>query len=90
MEIKILEESKNKIKFELISEGHTFCNALRSELWENKATEIAGYNIEHPLVSNPVFILETKDGNPKKALLEAVSGLKKKTKELRDLIKKVK
>jgi len=83
MEIKILEESKNKIKFELIGEDHTLCNILRKELWADKNIEVAGYNIDHPLVSEPIIIIETSGKeNPKKALLDAVNRLKKRNKEL--------
>ncbi|MEW6063445.1 MAG: DNA-directed RNA polymerase subunit L [Nanoarchaeota archaeon] len=89
MEVKILEEAKNKIKFELIDEEHTLCNALRDELWNDKKTKIAGYNMRHPLTSNPMFILES-EGNPKEAILSAVERLKKRNKQLRELAKQLK
>ena len=84
MEINILEDKKKRLVFELKGEGHTLCNALREELWNDKAIKVSAYNIEHPLVGIPRFIIET-DGSeePKKALSEAVSRLKKKNSELR-------
>lgn len=83
MEIKILEETKNRIRFEIAGEDHTLCNALRAELWNDKNIEIAGYNIDHPLVSEPEMIVETKGKeDPKKALFAAVARLKKRNKEL--------
>jgi len=90
MEFDVLEKTKNKIKIEIKDEGHTLCNILRDELWTIKDTEIAGYRIEHPLVSNPIIVLETKRDKPEKVLLSAVQKLKKKVKELREEGKKLK
>ena len=65
MEIVILEQTKNRLRIEVIGEDHTLCNALRKELWEDKDVEVAGYNMKHPLISEPEIIVETKSGNPK-------------------------
>ena len=32
MEIEVLESTKNKLKFKIKGENHTFCNILREEL----------------------------------------------------------
>jgi len=79
MEIKILSIDKNSLKLELIGEDHTFANAIRNQLWANKDVKLAGYNIEHPLISNPILMLEG-DGkqDPKKLVLKAAEELKKK------------
>lgn len=90
MEINILEETKNRIKFEIKGESHTFCNALRSELWNDKNVEFAGYHIAHPLVSEPVMILETSGETPRKALDNAVERLKDKIKDMQKLTKAIK
>jgi len=84
MEIKILNESKNKIEFEIIGEDHTFCNAIRDELWNEEDVEISAYNIKHPLISNPIMLVETSKGDPKKALQNTVSSLKKKIEKLKN------
>lgn len=90
MEIKVIENKKKKFVFELIGEDHTLCNLLREELWNDKSVTISAYNIEHPLVGIPKFIIET-DGkkDPKKALLAAVTRIKKKNKDFAAQIKKV-
>ena len=83
MEIKVLEQSKDTLKIELIGEDHTLSNALTNELWNNPHVKIAGYNIEHSLVSNPVLIIETGGSeNPKKALQGAIDSLRKRNKEM--------
>ena len=87
MEINIIEDKKKRLVFELKGEGHTLCNALREELWNDKSVTISAYNISHPLVGIPTFIIETSSKNPKKALKSAITRLKKKNSTL---LKKVK
>ena len=76
MELKIIEEKKNKLVFELKGETHTFCAALKNELLEDKHIKVASYHIAHPLEGIPRFIVET-DGNetPKKALADAAKRI---------------
>lgn len=87
MEINVIQQDKNKLKFEIIGEDHTLCNALRMELWEDSNTEIAGYEIAHPFVSNPVFVLESKK-DPKKILLNTIGSLNKKIIDLKKEVAK--
>ncbi len=90
MEIKIIEEKKNKIIFEIKGEGHTLCNALRKELWQDDKVKIAAYDIAHPQVGEPRFILETSGEDPKKALQAAVKRLQKIMDKVKDEAKKLK
>ena len=89
MEINVLEHTKQRLQFELKGEGHTFCNVLRKELWLGKAPEIAGYAIEHSLVSQPVFAVESDKQDPAALLTSAVERLQKKTAELQEKFKKL-
>lgn len=78
MEIKIIEDKKNKIIFESDELGHTFCNLLKKELLNDKNVKVATYSVAHPLTSSPRMIVETDSGSdPKKALLAAVQRIKK-------------
>ncbi len=78
MEINIIEDEKDKLKFEIKGETHTFCNILRKKLWENKHVKVAGYNIKHALTSAPIFTVETdNEEKPRQALKKAVSSLQK-------------
>ena len=45
MEIKILEETKNKLRFHVEGEDNTFLNLLKEELWKDKAVKIAAYKL---------------------------------------------
>jgi len=84
MEVVTLENEKNRLKVQIKGEGHTFCNILRKELWQDKNVDIAGYLIEHSLTSDPVFTVEVSKGDAKKAVLDAIDRLKKLNKELKD------
>ncbi len=84
MELNIVEEGKNKLLLEVEGEDHTFCNALKNELLNDSHVKVATYNIKHPLVSNPVLIVET-DGKSPKSVLEAAA---KKLGKLVDKFKK--
>tara|TARA_Y100000310_G_C20665189_1_gene807085 strand:+ start:1489 stop:1761 length:273 start_codon:yes stop_codon:yes gene_type:complete len=90
MEVKILEAEKTRIKVEFVGKSHTLVNAIVKELWNDAQTVIAGYNLKHPQVDNPVLILETKSKDPKKVLLSALSCLDKSVKAFATAFKKVK
>ncbi len=90
MEIKVLDKSKNFLKIEIIGEDHTFCNALRRELWNDKDIKVAGYELAHSLVSNPVLIVETSSKSPKTVLNDAVKRLKDSNDQMREKFKKLK
>ena len=82
MEIKILENDKNKLLFELKGTDHTFCNTLKKELLGVTGVELATYAIEHPQIGIPKILIETKGATtPKKALEKAIDNLKKHNKE---------
>ncbi len=78
MEFVILEETKTKLVFQLKGETHTFCNLLKEELLTVKGVTLATYRIDHPLIGVPQFLIETKALEPRKALKEALNGMKKK------------
>ena len=76
MDIKILEETKNKLSIEVNDVGHGFCNALVKELWNDKEIKSAGYHIEHPLIRKAKIIIESKT-DVRKVLNSAVKRVKK-------------
>ncbi len=88
MKIKILNEESNKIEFEIKNEDHTLCNAIRTTLWDLPEVNVAVYKIEHPAASNPIMLVETSKGNPRKTVLKATEKLQKDIKEFSVEIKK--
>ena len=89
MEIKILEDKKNNLLFEIRGKSHGFCNILKNELWSDKHVKVAAYRVEHPSIGIPEMILET-DGkeSPRAALLSAVKKLKTVSDKLKKEFKK--
>jgi DNA-directed RNA polymerase subunit L len=88
MKINVIEQTSTRLKFELEGKSHTLCNAISSELWNDKDVAVAGYTLEHPLIGSAIQIVETNKGDPKKALLSAIDRLKKKDKEYLSAMKK--
>ncbi|XES76567.1 MAG: RpoL/Rpb11 RNA polymerase subunit family protein [Candidatus Bathyarchaeia archaeon] len=74
MKIRILNQTDNELKIEIEGAGHGVCNLLQKKLLENKKIDQAGYDVPHPLASNPVIYLRTVEGvSPKEVLLEAAA-----------------
>ena len=90
MELKVVENNKKRLVFDLVGADHTFSGALKKELWNDKAIKVSAYNVEHPLIGIPRFIVETEDKDPKKALLDAVKRLEKKNESFLEDAKKIK
>lgn len=82
MEVNILEEKPKRMVFEIKGEDHTLANALREELWKDESVKVSAYNIDHPLIGVPKMIIETDGKEPRKALKDAISRLKKKNSDL--------
>lgn len=91
MEIEVLEQEDNRIKFSLNGAGHTFCNNLKHELYNESGIESAAYKVDHPLISVPTFIIE-KSGKKKFStiLKSASSKIKDDNKEFLKALKKLK
>jgi DNA-directed RNA polymerase subunit L len=89
MEIKIVEKAKKRLVFDLVGTDHTFSGALKRELWNDKNIKVAAYNIEHPLIGIPRFIIETDDKDPEKSLTDAVKRLQKKNEQFLEIFKKI-
>jgi DNA-directed RNA polymerase subunit L len=89
MELKVIEKSKKRLVFDIVGADHTFSGALKKELWNDKSVKISAYNVEHPLIGIPRFIIETDDKEPEKALSDAVKRLEKKNEQFLESFKKI-
>ena len=92
MEIKVLDDKRNRLIIEVKGTDHTLCNAIKTELWNDKHVKIATYSIRHPQISIPQIIVET-DGEvtPKNALINAVQRLHKVNEKFKkEIVKEVK
>jgi len=88
MEINVLEESKNKLVFEIPGEDHTLCNALKRELWKDNKVKAASYAIKHPSIGIPQMIVETSGTAPRDALASAAKRLQKQCVDFKKMAEK--
>ena len=73
MKVKVLKQTDNEIRVEIEGVGHGICNLLQKKLLEDETVDQAGYDIPHPLASNPIIYVRMKGkARPERALLEAV------------------
>lgn len=72
MKVKVIKKSENELKIELEGTGHGLCNLLQKKILEDKNVDLAGYDVPHPLASNPIIYIRVKGKtSPEKVLIEA-------------------
>lgn len=78
MKVNVLKKTANELKIEIEGAGHGLCNLLQKKLLEDKNVDMAGYDISHPLVSNPVIYVRMKGAaKPNAALKKAAEKARK-------------
>ena len=88
MEIKIIEDSVDTLKIELVGEDSTLVNLLKEELYKDEKVLSAAYYVKHPLTSSPQLIIKTSKG--RKAKIALKSALARVDKESKEFVEKVK
>ncbi len=89
MEIKVLENEKNRLKFEILDETYTLANLITKKLWEESDVTVSGFNMKHPQTSNVLILIETTKKDPKKVLLETLNAIKKDGHDFKTQFKKI-
>ena len=84
MEIKLLEEGKDKLRLEV--NDLTFVNILNENIWKQKGMDYSAYDVKHPYTSKPILVV--RSSNPKKSVIDAADRIIEDVKELRRLVKK--
>jgi DNA-directed RNA polymerase subunit L len=78
MKVKVLKETSNELKIEVEGIRHGLCNLIQKRLLEEEDVDLAGYDIPHPLASNPIIYIRTKgDVKPKEILFRALKNARK-------------
>jgi len=85
MEIKVLSDEKNELRFELGS--ITLAEILRVYLNKDSAVDVAVWKQEHP-TKNPIMLVKTDGKSPRKAVDDAVSAISKDADKLVSEFKK--
>jgi DNA-directed RNA polymerase subunit L len=72
LKINVLKKTDKELKIEIEGSGHGLCNLLQKKLLEERSVDMAGYDVPHPLASNPVIYVRTKGATkPEDALRKA-------------------
>ncbi len=82
MQVKILKKEKDELKIEVEGAGHTLCNLLQGRLLEDENVDGAGYDVPHPLASNPTIFVHTNGTErPETAIKNAIEKTRDLNKE---------
>ena len=89
MKIKVLKKTENELKIEVEGAEHGFCNLLQKMLLEDESVDMAGYDIPHPLASNPVIYVRMKGaGKPEEALKRAAEKAREENEAFSNALEK--
>lgn len=76
IKVKVLKRTDNELKIEIEGASHGLCNLIQKRLLEDKEVDFAGYDVPHPLASNPIIFVRVKDkATPEDALITAVEKI---------------
>jgi DNA-directed RNA polymerase subunit L len=87
MEIRVIEESKNSLVFEIAGVSHGFCNLLKEELSGDDSVKAVAYRIDHPLIGVPRIKVAGSD--PRASVKKAVKRARKMAEEFEKEAKKL-
>jgi DNA-directed RNA polymerase subunit L len=77
LKVKVLSKSEKELKIEIEGGSHGICNLLAKRLLEDKTVEFAGYDVPHPLASNPIIYVRMKGtAKPEAALIKAIEKVR--------------
>jgi DNA-directed RNA polymerase subunit L len=89
LKVRVLKKEDNELKIEIEGTGHGLCNLLQKKLLEDEKVDLAGYDVPHPLASNPVIYVRMKDeAKPEEALLKAAEKAREMNKAFSKELKK--
>jgi DNA-directed RNA polymerase subunit L len=89
LKIKVLKKTVNELKIEVEGAEHGLCNLLQKNLLEDEKVDLAGYDVPHPLASNPVIYVRMKGtAKPEGALRKAADKAREANKAFRKALEK--
>lgn len=82
MKVNVIKKTPNELRIEVEGAGHTLCNVLQKKLLEEENVDLAGYDVPHPLASNPIIYVRTKGKvKPEQILKSAIEKTREMNKE---------
>jgi DNA-directed RNA polymerase subunit L len=89
LKVKVLKKEANELKIEIEGAGHGLCNLLQKKILEDERVDLAGYDVPHPLASNPViYVRMNGKAKPEDALLKAAENAREMNKDFSKELKK--
>lgn len=88
MDTKIVEHTKDTLKFEVYDSDHALMGLLIKKLSASKGVDVAIYSVPHPLFDG--FLVTVKGKDPEKEVKKALSELKGDAAEIKAAFKKAK
>lgn len=89
LKVNVLMKSKKELKIEIEGAGHGLCNLLQKKLLEDRSVDMAGYDIPHPLASNPIIYVRMKGAvTPEEALTKAAEKARAANEEFSTALEK--
>jgi DNA-directed RNA polymerase subunit L len=73
MNVKVLKMTSDELHLEFEGESHTLLNLLRTVLLEDDRVLLATYDAKFPMMTNPIFRLNTRNVDPVVLLNEVAS-----------------
>jgi DNA-directed RNA polymerase subunit L len=92
MKVNVLKRTQDELKIEIEGAGHTICNMLQKRILEEENVDLAGYDIPHPMASNPIiYIRTTGNVKPEQVLKNAMEKARETNKEFgKEFVKAIK
>jgi len=82
MKVNVLKKKADELKIEIEGAGHTICNILQKRILEEEHVDLAGYDVPHPMASNPIIYIRTIDNvKPEQVLRNALEKARETNKE---------
>ena len=89
LKVKVLKKEANELKIEVEGAEHGLCNLLQKKLLEDERVDLAGYDVPHPLASNPViYVRMNGSAKPEDALIKAAEKAREANKAFSKELKK--
>jgi DNA-directed RNA polymerase subunit L len=89
MKINVLKKNEHELKIEIEGADHGICNLLQKKILADENVDLAGYDVPHPLASNPIIYVRMKGNlDPQDTLLVAAKKAIADNEEFQKALKK--
>ena len=82
MEHELIKSESNELIIDFKPFDQAILNLVKEELWQDSATQVAGFKVTHPQVGVAHFVLKTKGKNAKDVWNSAVKRAQSRVEEL--------